>query len=65
MPGAKPSKKSPNPGTTTRGNASGGGNRPARAHRGDTFEARTQKSRLPKTHPTRNARSRPAARKDK
>jgi hypothetical protein len=57
---------SSNPKTTTKGKAGGGDpSRPARAHRGDTFEAREQKRRLPKTHPTRNARSRAAARKDK
>jgi hypothetical protein len=62
---AKPSKKSSNPKTTTRGNAGGGGNRPARAHRNDTPEAKVQQSRLSKTHPNAGSRRSPAARKDK
>jgi hypothetical protein len=60
------SKTSFNPQTTTKGRAGGGDpSKPSRAHRDDTFEAREQQRRLPKTHPTRNARSHAAARKDK
>ena len=63
---AKATKKSTNPNTSGRKRAGvGAGNRPARAHREDTTEAREQRARLAKTHPTANARSRAAARKDK
>lgn len=56
-------KKSTNPNTSGRKRAGvGGGNRPARAHRDDTPEARTQRARSPKTHPTRKQG---AVRKDK
>jgi hypothetical protein len=58
-----PSKQSSNPKTATKGNAGGGGNRPARAHREDTFEAKVQRDRTPKTHPTN--RSGAGRRKDK
>ena len=61
----RPSTRSSNPKTTKGGQATGGAEpRKARAHRDDTPEARAQRERLPKTHPS-NARSRPAARKDK
>jgi hypothetical protein len=65
MPQAKPSKESSNPNTATRGNAGGGGNRPPRGQRNNTPEARAQRTRAPKTHPTRNAGSRGPVRKDK
>lgn len=59
------STKSTNPKTTGKHPKEGAGRRPApaRAHRDDTPEAKTQRSRTAKTHPTRNSHG--AARKDK
>ena len=57
---AAPSKRSSNP-KTTRGSQEKGTKSPrgvARAHRDDTFEAREQQRRAPKTHPNRAAGSR-------
>ncbi len=63
---ASGTKKSSNPNTGGRKRAGvGGGNRPARAHRDDTPEAKAQARGTAKTHPTANAKSRAAARKDK
>jgi hypothetical protein len=62
----KPSKKSTNPNSSGRRQAGvGGGNRPARAHRDDTGEARQQQERTAKTHPRKNTGAQAAARKDK
>ena len=57
-------KKSANPKTTVEHTGQGKQpqGRPARAHRNDTPEAKTQQSRASKTHPTRNPG---AVRKDK
>jgi hypothetical protein len=63
---AKGTKKSTNPNTSGRKRAGvGGGNRPPRAHRDDTPEARAQGARTAKTHPRANTGARAAARKDK
>jgi hypothetical protein len=57
---AAASKRSSNP-KMTRGSQQKGAKGPrsvARAHRDDTFEAREQQRRAPKTHPTRAIGSR-------
>ena len=66
---AAPSKRSSNA-ETTRGSQEKGTKSPrgvARAHRDDTFDAREQQRRAPKTHPTRavGARRKDAAEKPK
>jgi len=45
---------------TTKESPGGDPRRPARAHRSDTPEAKAQRKRMPKTHPTRTT----GARKD-
>jgi hypothetical protein len=59
---SKASKRSSNPKTTKKARPhepNAGAGTPPRAHRDDTSEARTQRARLPKTHP--NSRGRQAA----
>ena len=61
----KPSAKSSNPNTSRNAQktaADGKDRRPTRAHRDDTPEAKTQRDRMPKTHPN-SARRQAAARK--
>ena len=61
----KPSARSTNPNTSRNAQktrADGKDRKPARAHRDDTPEARTQRERMPKTHPNSAGRQ-PAARK--
>jgi hypothetical protein len=68
----KPSAKSSNPNTSRNAHGTGADRtdrtdrKPARAHRDDTPEARTQRERLPKTHPNSAGRQAAArkARKD-
>jgi hypothetical protein len=58
----KPSARSTNPNTSRNAQktaADGKDRKPARAHRDDTPEAKTQRDRTPKTHP--NSRGRQAA----
>jgi hypothetical protein len=63
----KASKRSSNPRTTKKARPhepNAGPQKPARAHRDDTSEAKTQRARMPKTHPNSRGRQ-AAARKDK
>jgi hypothetical protein len=60
--GTRGSKTSSNP-KTTGGRPGGRPDKPSRAHRDDTPEARRQARGTPKTHP--NQETRPGRRKDK
>ena len=62
---SRASKTSSNPKTAIGGKSGVGArpDKPSRAHRNDTPEAKRQSARTPKTHP--NQQTRPGARKDK
>ena len=62
----RPSTRSASGKTTGKHPKEGAGRdrRPARAHRDDTPEARTQRARAPKTHPGTKARTPGARRKN-
>jgi len=63
---SRPSTRSTSRKTTGKNPKEGAGRdrRPARAHRDDTPEARTQRARAPKTHPGTKSRTPGARRKN-